>query len=143
MNSIILFLIFHENFFFSLFFQEKISLYTLLIQNLKNQDSFNYSNNKIYYTILYKYFKENFYKICRNSIIKDGNIDQLLKELIEKNFGIEINPENISEIKNLCKSSVESIYKTLFPENEDVLPFQMDSEGNNNLSTVVRTQNIL
>jgi hypothetical protein len=120
MNSILLFLIFHENFFFSLFFEEGESLHTLINEIKKN----NPSNNESYYTILYKYFKENFYKICRNSIISEFNNNQLdidFEILIEKNFGIEINPENISEILGSYKKSGEEIYQLLFHDGNNIL----------------------
>jgi hypothetical protein len=124
MNSIIFFLIFHEDYFYKRLF-ELSSYHIKLTEN--SQEKF----EKNFEEILKQYFKESFYKICIDNLFT-GNINNIktyiynsntdilkiikpeFKEVIESNYKIELTSDNINEIIKLYKASTIDIYNTLF-----------------------------
>jgi hypothetical protein len=144
MNSILIFFIFHEKYFYNSFFIDNLKHKIFsTIQNIKkiqisminrrNINVFSYENiNNIIIETIKKYFKNNFYKNCINFlldndlyklkkyIVKNNNTELLklinseFKEIIENMFKIKVTNENINEIIELYKQSAIDIYNTLY-----------------------------
>ena len=118
MNSIILFLIFHESYFYTRLFSATVYIKTYI--KLQNY-------NKLR---LIEYFRLFFYKICIDNLLGSTNsikkyiynsntnklkiINSDFIEIVENNYKIKLTNDNINEIIELYKEGVIDIYNTVF-----------------------------